>query len=282
MVSSFGSFGYVISIVFIFNSLLIISKGHYYYYNSVTQQSTYEKPKPDPETQLNNEIKKQSNDSSSQIKRKRKTSTKKKRNKDKPRFKIDLSFEPWALVFLKSGRHFFHNKSTKESFWTPPSQKVLDSVDEIDIDTIIITLAKARGLKKNRNKEKTEAIVSNHRIVILEENEETEYHVEPVEETHNNDTMIEETLNLLNDEAPKEENQTNSADENVVGTENDNPITTHMKDDDEIDLADLDLSSDDEELTPQQKESIFIVSEFHLHSLVRIAIYQKLTNYSFF
>lgn len=67
--------------------------------------------------------------------------------RDRPRFKLNLT-ENWILVFLRSGKHFFFNKETKESVWEAPENVDDYLYSHVDQNLVLVLLARARGLRK--------------------------------------------------------------------------------------------------------------------------------------
>lgn len=68
-------------------------------------------------------------------------------SRDRPRFKIPL-IENWLLIFLRSGKHFFYNKETKQSAWEAPDHVDDFLYNHVDQNLVLVLLARARGLRK--------------------------------------------------------------------------------------------------------------------------------------
>ncbi|KAG5355256.1 hypothetical protein CJU90_4289 [Yarrowia sp. C11] len=68
-------------------------------------------------------------------------------SRDRPRFKIPL-IENWLLIFLRSGKHFFYNKDTKQSVWEAPDHVDDFLYNNVDQNLVLVLLARARGLRK--------------------------------------------------------------------------------------------------------------------------------------
>lgn len=71
-------------------------------------------------------------------------------------YRTKLGDTEWYLVCLHSGRRFFHNPTAQKSYWNAPTQSVQDAYDELETDTIIKLVAKARGLRLEQFKERME------------------------------------------------------------------------------------------------------------------------------
>jgi hypothetical protein len=64
-----------------------------------------------------------------------------------PTFKVDLEGTDWILVITNEGSHFFHNTTTKESHWVVENKLLANAMSMVDRDTLILLVAKARGLR---------------------------------------------------------------------------------------------------------------------------------------
>ncbi|CCH46961.1 X-linked retinitis pigmentosa GTPase regulator [Wickerhamomyces ciferrii] len=79
---------------------------------------------------------------------------------------LDLPDTQWSLVFTTKGSHFFHNKETKESHWKIDDELVLQKVQDIEKDSLLLLIAKSRGLKLT---EEQDSILNNSLVPKKEE-----------------------------------------------------------------------------------------------------------------
>ncbi|CAN6666151.1 hypothetical protein TRVA0_037S01420 [Trichomonascus vanleenenianus] len=125
----------------------VAPSGHYYYYNSKTGESTYDKP-----------------DLSSTVDKKKKKRRRPHKPADRPKLKLELADGPWVLVFCKSGRRFVHNSETSKSYWNAP-EEIQTLVEALDRNLVIEHIARARGLKLAEPREEKQPNEEEHELI---------------------------------------------------------------------------------------------------------------------
>ncbi|KAK9469728.1 hypothetical protein V1512DRAFT_16653 [Lipomyces arxii] len=147
--------------------------GHYYYYNKITKQSTYDRPiedqppPPPPPPSLpqdtghlyepeydgpngpENDNWQAAYTPGFDPKRAVEQPVRKRKRRQETAVLCRAVAHNWMLVVTNLGRPFFYDTGEKKSVWIPPDE-VKTAVDQVSRDEIVMMIARARGLKDTK------------------------------------------------------------------------------------------------------------------------------------